>query len=138
MGWIAKWYIYSCKRLLKKPLFLLLLISLPLGMRAFRGAEKESGGSIAIALYTGGDAFNEQVADALGKDAQSFSFYRCGSEEELRNDVASGRAECGYCFPEGLKERLDAGDYKRAIRAVTSPSTVASGIASESVYAGLF
>ncbi len=107
-------------------------------MRAFRGAEKESGGSIAIALYTGGDAFNEQVADALGKDAQSFSFYRCGSEEELRNDVASGRAECGYCFPEGLKERLDAGDYKRAIRAVTSPSTVASGIASESVYAGLF
>ncbi len=138
MGWIAKWYIYSCKRLLKKPLFLLLFISLPLGMRAFRGAEKESGGSIAIALYTGGDAFNEQVADALGKDAQSFSFYRCGSEEELRNDVASGRAECGYCFPEGLKERLDAGDYKRAIRAVTSPSTVVSGIASESVYAGLF
>lgn len=138
MRWIAKWYLYSCKRLLKKPLFFLLLVSLPIGMRAFWRAEKEGGGTISIALYTGGDAFNDQVADALGRDAQSFGFYRCVSEEALRNDVAAGRAECGYCFPEGLKKMLDAGEYKRAIRVVTSPSTVASGIASESVYAGLF
>jgi hypothetical protein len=136
--WIAKWYVYSCKRLFKKPLFFLLLLSLPIGMRLFWSAEKESGGTISIALYTDGDDFNEQAADALIREAQSFDFYRCGSEEALRADVAAGRAECGYCFPAGLKERLNAGDYKRAIRVVTSPSTVASGIASESVYAGLF
>ena len=99
MRWIAKWYVYSCKRLFKKPLFFLLLLSLPIGMRLFWSAEKESGGTISIALYTDGDDFNEQAADALIREAQSFDFYRCGSEEALRADVAAGRAECGYCFP---------------------------------------
>lgn len=135
---LAFWFWLSCKRLLKKPLFVLLLFFLPLGAWLFGKAQAADDGKISIALCTSGSAWNEQVAQALMDGSHSFQFYLCDTEEELERDVASGRAECGYLFAEDLKEQLDKGRYKRAIRLITSPSTVVGSLSTEVVFAGLF
>lgn len=131
-------FFFSGKRALKRPFFVILLCLLPLGMALFHQAEKRDDGRIPVALFTGGNAWNETVADRLERESESFSFYRCESEERLRDEVASGRAECGYVFPEDLRERLDAERYRRAITLYVSPGTVAGKLSTEVVFAGLF
>lgn len=138
MSRMMKWYVFSCKRLLKKPFFFLLLLILPFGMWLFHRTEEESSAEISIALFTDGDPWNEAVASNLMEEKGAFHFYISESKEALRADVAAGRAECGYCFPAGLRDKLRKRDYKRSIRTVVSPSTVTAQLASETVFAGLF
>ena len=66
-----------------------------------------------------------------------FRFYLCDSEEQLRDQVASRQAECGYVISANLREKLDAGDYKRCIRVYKAPSTVAAELSSEVVFSVL-
>lgn len=66
-----------------------------------------------------------------------FRFYLCDLEEELRDQVASRQAECGYVLSANLREKLDAKDYKRCIRVYTAPSTVAAKLSSEVVFSAL-
>ena len=135
--WIT-WFGLSCKRQLKKPLFFILLFMMPFGMWMFHQAETGSSDKIAIALFADGDAWNEAVAETLTEGEHSFEFYLCESKEALLEDVASRKAECGYSFPAGLRERLREGDYRRSIRVAASPATVADKLSSETVFAGLF
>ena len=131
-------FFFSCKRAVKKPFILLLLLLLPLGTGAFRQAEHQDDGKISIALFTGENEFNNAVAETLMKGENAFYFYTAESEESLREDVAAGRAECGYIFPEDFKERLEAEDYRRSVRLAVSPATVTAELSSEVVFAGIF
>lgn len=132
------WFLLSCKRQLKKTFFLVLLLLIPAGVSMFHQIEKEDSGRISIALFTDGDEWNRKVAETLVKGEHSFEFYLSDTLEALKNDVASGRAECGYHFPAGFREMLENGDYKRSVRLYASPSTVAHKLSSEVVFAGLF
>ena len=137
-GQMILWFFLSCKRVMKRPLFLLLFLLLPLGAWMFRQAEEEDSGKIPIALFMDGDEWNRRTTDVLMAGDGAFGFYLCESKEELKDDVAAGRAECGYSFPADLRERMETGDYRRAIRVTVSPATVAAELASETVFAGLF
>ena len=132
------WFYLSLKRQTKRFFFLLLLISLPTGLWFFREAENPEEDSIAIALYAGESDWNLQVADELLSGEHSFEIYISSSEKELRKDVAARKAECGYIFPEDLRERMESGRYKRSITLVTAPSTAADKLSSEVVFSGLF
>lgn len=138
MGKTGLWFFLSLKRQAGRLHVLLLLLLLPACLWGFREAGEEEEEKISIALYAGESEWNRQVAEELLADGGSFSFYLSGSEETLREDVAARRAECGYIFPENLKERLESGNYKRSIALVTAPSTVADKLSSEVVFSGLF
>ena len=88
--------------------------------------------------YAGESDWNRRVADELLSGEHSFQFYLSGSEEELREDVAARRAECGYIFSEDLLEKLESGRFKRSITLVTAPSTAVDKLSSEVVFSGLF
>lgn len=138
MNKVLLWFFLSCKRQLKRPFFLILLLLLPLGLHMLHKAETQSSDKIAIALFTEGNPWNEKVASELIAGDHSFDFYLCETREELSADVAAGKAECGYVFSEELRDKLKDGTYKRQITVVASPSTVAEKLASETVFAGLF
>ena len=125
MDKIVLWFFLSCKRQLKKPFFLILLLILPAGVWMFHKAEEESSGKISIALYMDGDEWNEKVAETLSEGEHSFEFYQCETLQELQDDVAGEKAECGYYFPAGFRELLKEGGYRRSVKLYVSPSTVA-------------
>lgn len=139
------WFLLSCKRYLKKPSFLIILLLLPLGILA---AEKSRGSKeqeIRIAMAVQGGSSNELgtqlmerlINRRLGEDAGMFRFYACRDEAQVRDDVAARRAECGYVVYEGLKEKLDTGAYRRSIGVYEAPSTVAASLSTETVFAAL-
>ncbi|MEF9939010.1 MAG: ABC transporter permease [Clostridium sp.] len=138
MNKIGTWFYFSCKRQFKRPAFLIVLLLLPIGMGLFHRAETGGSNQISIALFTEQDEWNESVAAELIREEHSFAFFTCDTREELSRAVASGKAECGYVFSHGLRDKLEDNTYKRSITVVTSPSTVAEKLASETVFAGLF
>ena len=132
------WYILSCKRILKRPIFVMFLCFVLIGAGWFRNVEEQDSGKIPVALYTSSDGWNDRVANVLLQEEGSFDFYLCESQEQLEEDVASGRAECGYSFPDGLKTQLLENDYKDSITVTVSPATVSADLISETVFAGMF
>lgn len=132
------WFFLSLKRQMRRVFFLALLLFLPAGLWCFRAAGEDGSEQVKVALYAGESGWNRKVAEELLADTGSFGFYMSGSEEELREDVKAGRAECGYIFPEDLQERMETGNYKRSIVLVSSPSTTAGKLSTEIVFSGLF
>ncbi len=138
---VATWFCMfrlTLQRAFCRPIFILFLVIFPIASAALHHIEKQDSGLIAAALYTGGDAWNQEIAQKLEADKDSFNFYLCDTEEMAKKDVMKGQAECAYLFPDNLKERLDSGNYKNAVTVLISPSTVAEKIISEKVFSVLF
>ncbi len=150
------WFFLSCKRYLRKVSFLLILLVLPAVTFFVKGLEEKEGQEVRIAVCVetadsdGTDGktalLEEELLEALTKqegdeeDADGsglFRFYECGSEEEVKAQVASRQAECGYVFSGNLRGKLDEGDYKRCIRVYSAPSTVLADLSTEVVFAAL-
>ena len=126
------------RRTLKKPFFVLLLFLFPLGAWLFHTAQSRPDEGIAVALFTDGDAWNGRVAQRLAQSESAFGFYLCGSEEALMEDVAAGRAECGYVFSAGLHEALAENGGRRSVRLIVSPSSTAAAVSMETVFAAIY
>ena len=122
------WFLLSCKRYLKKISFLLILLVLPAVTFFVRGLEKEEGQEVRIAVCVedGEESISPEPkeegvlpletellesltgAEASGREGL-FYFYRCSGEEEVKAQVASGRAECGYVISRDLRQKLEQG-----------------------------
>ena len=109
---VAMWFFLSCKRYMRKWSFLFILLLLPLGVLAAGQAQKKGSRDVNIAISveeSGENALGNALADSLvnrprGEDAGMFRFYLCRGEEEVKAEVASRRAECGYVIYAGLEE----------------------------------
>lgn len=143
------WFLLSCKRHLRRRAFLALLCLLPLAALALArlGGEEEREIWIAVCVTEpeteeekGEESLGERLMEELTRSSSPggmFRFYRCEKEEQLREEVASRRAECGYVISGDLERRLAQGNYRRAITVYSAPSTVAAGISQETVFAAL-
>ena len=146
---IRTWFFLSCKRHVCRLSFFMILLLFPLGTFLLRNLQKDGESSIRIAVCAEPDAkragkgqkqtLEQEVVLALteGQTDGLFQFYQCDSEEEVKDEVASKRAECGYVILAGLRERMDQKDFKRSIKVYSAPSTVAARLASETVFAAV-
>lgn len=161
------WFWLSWKRYLHRGSFLVILLLLPVGAFFIRNLEKKEGTEIRIAVCVEQDSLssgeNNQVINQAAQQGQTnlgqeqtsleqellndllsregaegmFKFYLCDREDDVKAEVASRRAECGYVIASGLREKLDAKKYKRCIRVYSAPSTVTAELSSEVVFAAL-
>lgn len=155
------WFILSCKRYGKRMSFLLILLLLPVAVRGIRTAEESKAAEIRIAVFaegmerkpseqtasgqlplerilayrlTGGA---EESGDSGDSGDSLVQFYLCESEQQVKDDVASKRAECGYVIGENLRQKLKEKNFKRSIRVFSAPSTVAADLSTEVVFSVL-
>ena len=135
---IWTWFWLSCKRQLRHAFFVAALFLVPVCLYAFTQVEEQDSGKILIGMYSEDTEFVPEVFDVLLAQDGMFEFYICDTEEMLTNDVISRKAECGYVFKAGFKEKLDDRDFKRAILVYSAPSTIAADLSKEVVFAGLF
>lgn len=156
------WFFLSCKRYVHRLSFLVILLLLPVVTLGVRGLEQKEGTWIRIVLCVEGEGEGEDLperqgeipgpesADSLplewalafdlaarGEEAGMFRFELCDSEDQVKEAVASRRAECGYVIAADLEEKLDAKKYKRCIRVYSAPSTVTAQLSTEVVFSML-
>lgn len=103
------WFWLCSKRLLKKPLFLVLLLALPALTLCYGLAVEDSGGVVSVVLAADGDAdgFTGQVMEALKEDSGLIRF-TCASQEEAAMLVETGKADAAWIFPQNLEEKIAA------------------------------
>lgn len=133
MGDSVIWFLLSCKRQVKRVSFLVVLLCIPLLLFAAAALSRKEDGGLRIALY-GEEGLGREAAEALIRLPGACSFYLCESEEEVKQDVAAGRAECGYLFPDDLRERLEQDGFRRSIQLYFSPASVLSSMSEEVVF----
>ena len=97
------WLFLMNKRVLKKPLFLLLLALVPV-LSAVSVYIPQSGISLLRVGLVAGDP-EDETTQAIFKELRHskssvIKYYICSSEEELREDIAQGQTRLGYLFPE--------------------------------------
>ena len=135
---VFTWFWLSCKRQLKHPFFMITLLLVPMCLFAFSQVEKQDSGKIRIGIFGEDREFVPEVLEVLAAQEGMFEFYICQSEEMLKDDVASRKAECGYVFRKGFYEKLDEQDFKRSILVYSAPSTIAARLSQEVVFASMF
>lgn len=129
------WFWLCVKRQIKKPVFWMQLMLLPLAAFAFNTAAGQEEGILKVALAVEEDetGLAKQASELLLSQKGSLKFYRCDTREQVLLDVQSRRAECGFVFREGFGEGIADGNLKKTVELVRSPSTVAGELAFESV-----
>ena len=99
-----------CKRILKRPLFLLTLLLMPLSSLFLQNCRTREDAVLKAALYIPDAEHNasarELTEQLIQTSNHSISYYYCSSKKELRQDVSSGKANCGYIFPRDLDSAL--------------------------------
>lgn len=105
------------------------------GTLSMQGADMEAGegtgADLAVRLLKSLTDEQRDAGDGM------FVFYACDSVEQVKDEVASRRAECGYAITSDLGERMAENDYKRSIRVYSAPTTVTAQLSQEVVFAEL-
>lgn len=78
------------------------------------------------------------IGEQLAKKEGTVTFILYESEEEVKEAVASARAECGYVIPSDFLEKLAKKKYNRLIRAYESPQSSMQRLCEEVFFAELF
>lgn len=102
-------FLLWCKRILRRPLFLLGLLLMPLSVAFLQNYQTEDDAYIQVALYAPEECdmtAQTLLQDLLRLSDTSVRFYTCSSAKKLRADVSAGKAACGYLFPEKLEASL--------------------------------
>lgn len=140
-----RFFFIFCKRQFKHPSFFLLPIALLLLCGLFVRLSPPEEAHARIALYASpkdasSAAVCKKLTDASFPSEENilYTFYIADSEESLREDVATKRAECGFLFPKGLFASVNAGTIREQITIVTAPDSLLQSIASETVFAAWF
>ncbi len=134
------WFVLSIKRWLRHPGFTALLLIMPVVLWGIHRLEPEETSRIRIGVVSEDGGLGTEVVKDLvemGKAGSMFEFVPYATEEELKKEVQTKAAECGYLFPEGFEEKLEQGRYKRSITVYTAPSTILDPLVGEVVFSAL-
>ena len=103
------WFRILCKRLYKKPVFLVLLALIPLLTWGYSVAAAQESGMITVLLaQEGKDPLVDQIFAELQNSSQFLRFDICRSEAQARELLEHGKGDAAWIFPEDLDGKLDA------------------------------
>lgn len=143
------------KRMWKTPGYLAVFLLVPAVLVVLNGMTEEKTVKITAAVYLEipetedtdrhadgkqerGAEFIERAAKRLSGKEGTVVFAFCASEKEVEEQVAAGKAQCGYILSETLFERLKEGRYTRSIKSYEAPGTGQHTICDEVLFAALF
>lgn len=93
-------------------------------------AERGSDTILRAVYYT-----NEEAVQALLDSYQGLvEFQAVDSEEELRRQVITGKAECGYVIEDNVLLQLQSDDLNRGIQVLEKEDAVLTGVVNEVLF----
>lgn len=102
---IWTWIWLLNKRLYRKPAFLAILLLIPILVFGYGIAAREESGMVTIVLaQEGEDALAQQVIDELLGSSQLILFRVCDTAAEAQEQVAHGKADAAWVFPEDMAQ----------------------------------
>lgn len=128
------WFLLFSKRYFKKAGFLAALLVLPIFSLLWNMVGKEEEQGIRIALYAEENGLADEIIADLSEQDGILLFYSASSAAQLKQDVATRAAECGFIFKEGMEQSIQRGRLADQIAIVSAPSTMLDRMVSEVVF----
>lgn len=127
---LLRQYRILLKRTSKKFINLLLLLIIPFTAFYVKNLPMEEKSTVFICGYymEESNSYLAQVEQELSGHQDCFTFEKCSSMEELKDQVASGRYDCGFAFDNGFSDAFIHDIKNCHIRLYTSPSSMFQSI----------
>lgn len=139
---IMTWIWLFQKRILKKPMFQITILLIPILLFLLFTFNKSSDSLVRVALISGDDEYSQNfVQDLLDSSNHIISYYECDDEIQMRKDVLTGKAECGYIMPDNMQKRIaqfSAKNKQGIITAIVKKESISTKIVNEIIYGKLF
>lgn len=133
------------KRLLKQPVFVGLLVLIPILGYAAGVLEQEGGSGAVVAVCVEESEWSEQIISRLrelsventaGSSVLKYAFY--DSEPEIERAVLKSEADCGFVIAEDIAQRVKEDDWRRSIVVYETASSSITGMAKERIAGVIF
>ncbi len=104
----GKWCLLFLKRLYRKPVFLVLLLLIPLLTFGYSSLSRQDSGilTVAVAQRDSEDAFAAKLIADLCESSQLIRFTPCETAEEAEELVTYGKADSAWIFDEDLEDKI--------------------------------
>lgn len=139
---ILTWILLFQKRILKKPMFQITILLIPILLFLLFTFNKSSDSLVRVALISGNDEYSQNfVKDLLDSSNHVISYYQCDDESQMRKDVLTGKAECGYIMPDDMPQKIAQFSSKKKqgiITAIVKKESISTKIVNEIIYGRLF
>lgn len=106
----GKWCLLFTKRLYRKPVFLVLLLLIPLLTFGYSSLSRQDSGilTVAVAQQDPDDALATRLIADLCESSQLIRFNLCTSPEEAKELVTYGKADSAWIFDGDLESKMAA------------------------------
>ena len=139
---ILTWILLFQKRILKKPMFQITILLIPILLFLLFTFNKSSDSLVRVALISGNDEYSQNfVKDLLDSSNHAISYYQCYDEDQMRKDVLTGKAECGYIMPDDMPRKIAQFSFQKKhgiITAIVKKESISTKIVNEIIYGRLF
>jgi len=107
---MLKWMFMLTKRLYKKAVFVLILVSIPVVVLALSIIANQDSGfvNVALAQEDSSDALSNEIIDELLNDKKLIRFSYFESPEAAKEAVEYGKSDAAWIFPAEMEERIEA------------------------------
>ena len=134
------WLRLLAKRLWRQPVYIGLLVLIPVLGYAVSAMEQGERGGAAVSVCVEEGAWSSQIADGLRReDADSvLKFVLCDDPETVEYSVVSGTADCGFVIPADIEERVTDSDWRKCITVYETAQSSTTGMAKERISGVIF
>ena len=130
------------RRLIRRPLFLVILLLVPILTLSLGGASDSAEvGVMNVALaWDAKDSDARALAEALGEESGVVRFHLCSNAQEARRMVAEGRADLAWIFRPGLEEGMQKSLHGRfpVVTVVERESSALLALSREKLFGALY
>jgi hypothetical protein len=138
------WLWLLMKRLLKQPMFVALLLLIPIIGCGISLLEQEGSGGAVAAVYVADGEWSGQIRNSLkalssensGGGVIQYRFY--DSDMEIERAVLTYEVDCGFVIGDDIAERVQNDDWRECIRVYTTESSSITGMAKERIAGVIF
>ena len=110
------WYVLLVKNYWKKRSSYLTVLGMIILIWIISGISAPNAVNMNVGLYCGSNSVAEQIKDSLVADNSDFDFLIYEEENELVQDVVSGRLDSGFVFSDEFDEMLEERDTRDGIQ----------------------
>lgn len=124
------------KRVLKMPIVIILLFSIPIASLVISLTAKDSGkATVSFGIYIEDDGnYSSAIKESLLHGDNAFFFCEYSDMEDLKKDVMLGKLEAGYVFDRDFSKKIESGDFDDCLKTYYSPATVMSSAGNEIIF----
>ncbi|MBR4514887.1 MAG: ABC transporter permease [Lachnospiraceae bacterium] len=133
-------FIVQTKRFFAHPLYVGMLVLLILMTAVYvLLPAKEQSAAIRVGIYSEDTSeLAQKAVNALLSSDSLYTFYECPSEEDLKYDITSGYAECGYMIPAGCFDAYVKGLYDNPVQLFDMPKSTLTLPINECFFSKIF